>query len=64
MTNTTTSDPMPKVPLRLPHSLVQRLDRHADRLARRIPGATITRSTAIRVLLSQALARAEAEARS
>jgi hypothetical protein len=52
--------PMAVTPIRLPVALIKRLDRHAARLRAEQPGVNITRSDAIRLLLSRALDREEA----
>jgi hypothetical protein len=51
--------PMAVLPFRLPKELVKRLDRHAARLNARTPGLRITRSDALRSLLTAALDREE-----
>lgn len=50
---------MQVIPFRLPQDLIRRLDRHAERLARRTPGLRATRADALRILLIEALDRAE-----
>lgn len=45
--------------LRLPTSVIERLDAHVARMAERARGVTITRADAIRSLLLDALADAE-----
>ncbi|MFH1498806.1 MAG: hypothetical protein ABII82_13375 [Verrucomicrobiota bacterium] len=47
------------VTVRLPTDLVTRLDKHAVRMMRRTPGVIFTRADAMRVLLYDALDRAE-----
>lgn len=51
---------MEVIPFRLPSALVERLDRHAERLRRRHPGLEATRADALRLLLTEALDREEA----
>lgn len=53
-------DPMTQLAVRLPKSLVERLERHAARMRRAAPGVSITRVDAIRALLNEGLVRAEA----
>ena len=55
------NDPMPVVPFRLPAELVRRLDRYAERLRKEQPGLRATRTDAVRVLLTEALDRKEAD---
>jgi Arc/MetJ-type ribon-helix-helix transcriptional regulator len=52
---------MMNVAHRLPEELVARLDRHVERLVAQAPGMVFNRSDAVRVLLTQALDRIEAE---
>ena len=49
------------VALRLPESLVARIDEHAQRLGGRVAGVSFTRVDAMKSLLTDALNRAEAE---
>lgn len=44
-----------QVAFRLPKGLLERLDRHADRLAKQHPGLEFTRVDAVRTLLTRAL---------
>jgi hypothetical protein len=48
---------------RLSATLIKRLDRHAERLMKKTPGLKLTRGDALRILLEDALARAEQEVR-
>jgi predicted transcriptional regulator len=45
---------------RFSESLVRRLDKHAERLARERPGLRVTRADALRMLLVEGLDREEA----
>lgn len=56
-------DKMVHAGFRLPRSLLKRVDQHMERLERSIPGMTVNRSDAIKVLLLDALERAEASSR-
>jgi hypothetical protein len=49
-----------QVAFRLPASLLDRLDRHAERMCRDVPGLDFTRVDALRTLLTTALDAAEA----
>ena len=49
---------------RLPKSLLARVDAYAKRLNAATPGLDVTRTDAVRTLLTQALDRAEAKGRS
>ena len=49
-----------QVAFRLPTNLVERLDRHLERVRARTPGIGITRADVVRNLLSVALDREEA----
>lgn len=51
--------PMQVIPFRLPAELVKRLDKHAKRLSTERPGLRVTRADALRMLLNEALDRAE-----
>jgi len=55
------TSPMKVIPFRLPTDLVKRLDRHAERMQAEQPGLQVTRADALRVLLTEALDRAEAK---
>lgn len=46
--------------IRLPVALLERIERHAERMRRRNPGLSITVADAIRTLLTTALDREEA----
>jgi hypothetical protein len=46
---------------RLPLELLERLDQHTAKLRRKTPGVRITRSDAVRLLLTRALIDAERE---
>lgn len=50
-----------QVAFRLPVALVDRLDRHADRLRREAPWSNATRADAARALLTYALERLETD---
>ena len=50
------------IAFRLPYSLIERLDAHAERMGRTTPGMQFTRTDALRVLLLGALEVAEAQA--
>ena len=52
---------MQVIPFRLPAALVKRLDQHAERLRWLHPGLEATRADALRLLLTEALDRAEAK---
>jgi hypothetical protein len=52
-------DPMTQLAVRLPRSLVERLEGHAARMRHASPGVSISRVDAIRALLNEGLARAE-----
>ena len=52
---------MKVIPFRLPADLVKRLDKHAERMQAEQPGLQATRADALRVLLTEALDRAEAK---
>lgn len=54
---------MQVIPFRLPDSLVKRLEQHAERLQREQPGLRITRADALRLLVLEALERAEGAAK-
>ncbi len=47
---------------RLPEDILERLDRHADRMTAASPGLSFTRSDAARVVLCKGLDTLEAEA--
>jgi len=51
---------MKVIPFRLPVDLIKRLDKHAERMQAEQPGLQVTRADALRVLLTDALDRAEA----
>tara|TARA_R110002072_G_scaffold100884_1_gene222317 strand:+ start:527 stop:715 length:189 start_codon:yes stop_codon:yes gene_type:complete len=56
---TTTKTNTRQVAIRLEAETLQRIERHAGRLRLAVPGATITRTDAVRALLHEALTRAE-----
>jgi len=62
MTRTPVGDAPRQLALRLPASLIERLDAHAERMRRSTPGVTLSRADAIRTLLITALDAAEAAA--
>ncbi len=47
--------PTTQLAFRLPDSLIQRLDRHVERMAKELPGLEFTRVDAVRSLLTRAL---------
>jgi len=47
--------------VRLPVTLIERIERHAARLKRATPGVNVTRTDALRALLLDAVSYAEAE---
>jgi hypothetical protein len=51
---------MKVIPFRLPADLIKRLDKYAERMQAKQPGLQVTRADALRVLLIDALDRAEA----
>lgn len=51
------------MPFRLPPAMVKRLDQHAERIRKAQPGLRATRSDALRMLVNEALDRAEEAAR-
>lgn len=53
-------EPTTQVAFRLATRLIERIDRHVERMARENPGVEFTRVDAVRVLLSRALEAAEA----
>jgi hypothetical protein len=55
-------DEMKQIALRLPPSILDRVDAHADRLKRTHPGMTVSRADAMRGLLLDALSTAENQA--
>lgn len=63
MTQTEDNDPTTQLAIRLPKSLVERLEQHAARMRRASPGVNIARVDAIRALLNEGLAKAEGKAK-
>jgi Arc/MetJ-type ribon-helix-helix transcriptional regulator len=59
MSAATTAKP---IALRLPAALRDRVDRHRERLGAAVPGVPLTRSDALRALLTAALDVAEVKA--
>jgi hypothetical protein len=53
------NEPTIQCAFRLPASLVERLDRHAELMSKSQPGMTFTRADVVRVLLVKALDRTE-----
>lgn len=51
---------MKVIPFRLPVDLITRLDKYAEQMKAEQPGLQVTRADALRVLLTDALDRAEA----
>lgn len=49
--------------IRLPPSLIEGIDEHVERLQRRAPGQRVTRSDAVRVLLTRGLEEVRRRAR-
>lgn len=49
------------IAIRLPESLVKRVDAHAERLGQQVSGVNFTRGDAMKALLTDALNRAEVE---
>lgn len=60
-TSTSTSEPTKQLAIRLPESLVERVEGHVARMRRASPGVDVRRADAIRALLFDALDRAETE---
>jgi hypothetical protein len=60
MTPPKSKDSTTQVAFRLPEALIERLDRHADRLSAAHPGLEFTRVDAVRTLLTLALDEIEA----
>jgi predicted DNA-binding protein len=54
-------DAVQQTGFRLPTELIERLDAHAERMRKRAAGVRVTRSDAVRVLLTRALGDAERE---
>ena len=50
---------MTNTAFRLPKDLIDRIDKHLERMGPELPGRVLTRSDAVRVLLLQALEVAE-----
>jgi hypothetical protein len=48
--------------VRIPHDLVQRIDRHLERMRRALPGLGLSRSDVFRTALGRGLDALEAEA--
>ncbi|MGE0709333.1 MAG: hypothetical protein AB7N76_35015 [Planctomycetota bacterium] len=56
-------DPTQQIAVRLPESLIARLEAHAARLKRQNPALRLTRADAVRVLLTERLDQVEAQDR-
>lgn len=52
-----------QVAFRLPVSLLKRLDAHVARLRKDVPGMSVSRADAVRVLLSRSLSEEEQKAK-
>ena len=56
---TQTKEELVATAFRLPRSLVERIDAHAERLSQKLRGMVVHRGDAVKVLLTDALDRAE-----
>lgn len=62
MTTANEDEGYAQIMVRLPATMLNRIDQHAERVRQRMPGLGVTRVGAIRSLLLVALASVEAEA--
>lgn len=62
MTTANEDEGYAQIMVRLPATILNRIDQHAERVRQRMPGVGVTRAGAVRSLLLVALASVEAEA--